>query len=132
MNSGLKSLVSVLDSAGAGEHVGDQIYWSVFGVDMTPESLRDLFVQAGLPESLLPDVPDSEQAFRRAASKMKVRKNAVKAGGGQHEILRLIEEDGEKILYAVVREDKVANGSSGNVQTTRPRISSTRLCLTRV
>ena len=97
----LKAVLSV-----AGEHLGDLLWWTLADVRIDRKTLEQLWLSAGLPAELLPEIPSSEKSFKLA-----VRECST---GQAERIIRLGKEDEHELVFAVLRETR---DGQGNVST---------------
>ena len=105
----IEKLKSVL--AGGGAHLGDICFWSLSDAAIDRTSLESHWLSAGLAPELLPEASTAEKALKCA-----VREAAV----GQHDrLIRLGRESEQAIVFAVVREQKLPDGSVSFTQETR-------------
>ncbi len=124
MNAALKNIVTALNTGGT--HLGDLNFWVLSDAAISRSDLESKWKQTGLPHQLLPEPPTVEKAFKLA-----VRETAVGIGD---RLIRLAVENEGTVVFAIVREEKHADGTltytqeakvalemlTGNVMTDAP------------
>ena len=95
----------------AGQHLGDLVYWTLVEARIERATLEKLWAEAQLPANLLPEKPTAEKALKSA-----VRETQV---GQLERLIRLGKEDEAEIVFAIVRENRHADGSVSYNQETR-------------
>jgi hypothetical protein len=97
--------------AGDGAHIGDICFWMLSDAAIDRAALETHWLSAGLPPELLPEAPTAEKALKTS-----IREAAV----GQHDrLIRLGKETETEIVFAVVHEKKLEDGSVSFNQETR-------------
>jgi len=105
----IEMLKSVL--GGSGAHLGDLVWWVLSEAAIERSALEGYWTAAGLARALLPEPPTAEKALKTA-----VREAAL----GRHDrLIRLGKETETEIVFAVVHEQKLADGSVSFTQETR-------------
>ncbi len=87
---------------GAGEHLGDIVWWTLSDAKLQRTSLETIWSNAGLPMELLPDRPTAEKALRLAVREAQV--------GQTDHLIRLARDSGDELIYGIVRETKLESG----------------------
>jgi hypothetical protein len=105
----LDKLTTVLNKGG--HHLGDMIWWTLAEARIDRGTLENIWASAQLAPEYLPDPPTAEKALKAA-----VREAAV---GQPDRLIRLGKEDEAEIVFAVVRETKLTDGSISYQQETR-------------
>jgi hypothetical protein len=93
------------------KHLGDLIWWTLADARVDRSTLETIWNSARLAPEFLPDPPTAEKALKAA-----VREAAV---GQPDRLIRLGKEDETEIVFAVVRETKLEDGSVRYQQETR-------------
>lgn len=101
MNAALNQLVSVL--AKGGTHLGDLCWWSLADASIDRQSLESKWKATSLPMDLLPEPPTVERAFKLAARESQV--------GLADRLVRLAVDDEATLVFAIVHEEKHADGT---------------------
>jgi hypothetical protein len=97
--------------AGGGTHLGDLLWWTLSDAAIDRTSLEAHWASANLPPELLPEATTAEKAMKTA-----VRECAI----GQHDrLIRLGKDTESEIVFAVVEEHKLSDGSVSYKQQTR-------------
>ncbi|HEY8211940.1 MAG TPA: DUF6744 family protein [Myxococcaceae bacterium] len=104
----LEQLRSVL---GAGEHLGDMVWWTLNDASLDRATLVARWTGAGLPQELLPEPPTGEKALRLAV-------RACQVGQAEH-LVRLAKDSDGELIYAVVREENLGGGILAHRQEAR-------------
>jgi hypothetical protein len=99
--SALELVRSALNTGG--EHLGDMVWWQLADARIRAADLEAAWVGAGLPVELLPEAPSTERAFKHAVREAQV--------GQPTRLLRLAKEDAVELVYAVVHEQRLGDGS---------------------
>jgi hypothetical protein len=94
-----------------GAHLGDIVYWALAEARIDRSTLENIWAGAQLTPEFLPDPPTAEKAFKAAA-----REAAL---GQPDRLVRNTKEDEAEIVFAVVRETKLDDGSVTYQQETR-------------
>ncbi len=102
-------LKSVLKKGG--QHLGDLTWWTLAEARIDRSTLEKLWTRAKLAPEYLPDPPTAEKALKSA-----VREAAV---GQPDRLIRLGKEDEAEIVYGIVQEMKLTDGSLAYAQETR-------------
>jgi hypothetical protein len=102
-------LKSVL--AKGGQHLGDLIWWTLAEAKIERPTLESIWTSAKLALEYLPDPPTAEKALKSA-----VREAAI---GQPDRLIRLGKEDVAEIVYGIVQEMKLTDGSLAYAQETR-------------
>jgi hypothetical protein len=103
------TLKSVL--AKGGQHLGDLIWWTLAEAKIDRSTLESIWTGAKLALEYLPDPPTAEKALKSA-----VREAAV---GQPDRLIRLGKENEAEIVYGIVQEMKLTDGSLAYAQETR-------------
>jgi hypothetical protein len=95
----------------AGEHIGDLVWWTLSDASTPRPTLEATWTGAGLPNSLLPEAPTADKAF----------KTAVRAcqAGVTDKLVRLGKDEDDELVYAIVHETKTGDGSLQHHQEAR-------------
>jgi len=104
--------------ASSGEHIGDIVWWTLSDARLTHSRLTTVWHSHGLSPDLLPEEPTDEQAFRRAARSCQV--------GITDKLIRLGKEDTTELVFAIVAEDRLGDGSVKHHQETLVRLDRNR------
>lgn len=102
-------LKSVLSKGG--QHLGDLIWWTLAEAKIDRTTLEAIWTGAQLALEYLPDPPTEEKALKSA-----IRETAV---GQTERLIRLGKEDEAEIVYGIVQEMKLTDGSLAYAQETR-------------
>jgi hypothetical protein len=102
-------LKSVL--AKGGQLLGTIVYWTLAEAKIDRSTLESIWTGANLAPEYLPDPPTAEKALKSA-----VREAAV---GQSERLIRLGKEDEAQIVFAIVQEMKLTDGSLAHAQETR-------------
>lgn len=105
----VERLRAVLGSAG--EHLGDLVWWTLSDASVGRTTLESIWAGAQLAKELLPEPPTAEKALRLAARTCQV-------GQAEH-LIRLAKDEGDELVYAVVREHKPGDGTLTHSQEAR-------------
>ena len=105
-------LRSTLNSGG--EHLGDMIFWALADARIDRVTLEAVWMGAGLDMGLLPDPPTAEKALKVAVREAQV--------GHPNLLVRLAKEDESEIVFGVVREKRLGDGSLAYAQEARVRL----------
>ncbi len=105
----LESLRSTL--ARGGPHLGDLVWWTLADARVDRLTLESVWASAKLDPALLPEPPTAEKTLKIA-----VREAAL---GQADRLIRLGREDETQIVFAVVRETRLRDGSVTYQQETR-------------
>ena len=97
-----------------GDHVGDLIWWALEGARIRRPALEQLWANAGLPASALPEPPSAERALKTAAREALL--------GVQDHLIRLGKESDEEVVLALVREHRDGTGNVEHAQVARIRL----------
>jgi uncharacterized protein DUF6744 len=97
--------------ARGGAHLGDLVWWTLSEARVDRPTLEGIWASAQLDSALLPDAPTADKSFKTAA-----REAAL---GQPDRLIRLGKEDETEIIFAVVRETKLADGSVTHRQEAR-------------
>lgn len=92
----ISTIKRALDTGGT--HLGDLLYWSLVGVDISHAELESIWVAAGLNKDLLPEDQSDAKAFRQA-----VRDTQT---GLEGKLIRQVEDSATVLSFAVVEEQK--------------------------
>jgi hypothetical protein len=101
-----EKLKSVLSTTG--EHLGDLVWWTLSDAAIDRAALEAKWTTAGLPLDLLPEAPTAEKALKTA-----VREAAL---GQPDRLIRLGKETEQEVVFAVVREHRLSDGSVNYTQ----------------
>jgi hypothetical protein len=101
-----EKLKSVLSTTG--EHLGDLVWWTLSDAAIDRATLEAKWTTAGLPLDLLPEAPTAEKALKTA-----VREAAL---GQPDRLIRLGKETEQEVVFAVVREHRLPDGSVNYTQ----------------
>jgi hypothetical protein len=105
----IQQLKSMLGNGGP--HLGDLLWWTLSDAAIDRNTLESHWTTAALPRELLPEAPTAEKALKTA-----VRETQT----GQHDrLIRLGKETEAEIVFAVVEEHKLPDGSVNYTQQTR-------------
>jgi hypothetical protein len=105
----IENLVKMLATGGA--HLGDLVWWALSDASIDRKELEKKWAATGLAPELLPEAPTTEKAFKLA-----VRETQV----GQHDrLIRLAKDDEETVVFGVVREEKLDDGTLVYTQEAR-------------
>lgn len=105
----LQQLKSVLGAAGP--HLGDLVWWSLADANTDRTTLVSTWTGEGLAATLLPEAPTAEKALKTAIRFCQV-------GLSEH-LIRLGKDDEHHLVYALVREARVGDGSLNHTQEAR-------------
>lgn len=100
MNAALNQLIGVL--ANGGTHVGDLCWWGLTNANIDRKTLESRWKNTGLASSLLPEPPTLTKAFKLAARETQV--------GLVDTLIRPVIDDSSSVVFAVVHEQKLAEG----------------------
>lgn len=100
MNAALNQLIGVL--ANGGTHVGDLCWWGLTNANIDRKTLELMWNHTGLASSLLPEPPTLTKAFKLAARETQV--------GLVDTLIRPVIDDSSSVVFAVVHEQKLAEG----------------------
>ena len=103
---GLRSVLGI-----AGEHLGDLVWWTLSDASTPRATLEALWTGAGLPNTLLPEVPTADKAFKTAVRACQV--------GVTDTLIRLGKDEDDELVFAIVHESKTGDGSLHHHQETR-------------
>lgn len=95
----------------AGDHLGDLVWWELSNADIAASTLKTTWENVGLDAHLLPEPPTPEKALRTAVRRCQV--------GQLDRLIRLGKEDDQQLVFAVVREEKLGDGSLSHQQEAR-------------
>jgi hypothetical protein len=109
MVGSVERLRSVLGSAG--EHLGDLVWWALSDAAVSRITLESIWAGAQLARELLPEPPTAEKALRLAVRTCQV-------GQAEH-LIRLAKDEGDELVYAVVREHQPGDGTLSYTQEAR-------------
>ena len=104
--------------AAGGEHLGDVIWWTLADARIPRDALIEVWTGSGLPVELLPEPPSTEKAFKSAVKEAQV--------GQLDRLIRLGKESPDEIVFAVVREQRLGDGSLEYHQEARIRLDRQR------
>ncbi len=97
--------------AGGGAHLGDLLWWTLSEASIDRSALESLWISSGLAPEMLPEAPTAEKALKTTVREAQV---------GQHDrLIRLGKETESEIVFAIVRETKLSDGSVNFNQETR-------------
>ena len=113
--SSLERLRTVLQ--GAGEHLGDMVWWALSDASLKRSDLERIWQAAGLGVELLPEPPTPEKALRLAV-------RSAQLGQSDHLIRAAKDSEGE-LIYAVVREERLGEGVLAHRQEARVILEKT-------
>src|SRR5512137_1344888 len=99
-------LTTVLNKGG--QHLGDLIWWTLAEARIDRSTLESIWAGAQLAPKYLPDPPTAEKALKSA-----VREAAV---GQPDRLIRLGKENEAEIVYGIVQEMKLTDGSLAYAQ----------------
>lgn len=105
----LHALKSVLGSAG--EHLGDIVWWTLTEASTDRATLENIWCSAGLPHELLPEPPSAEKALKNSVRTCQV--------GQPDWLIRLGKEDEHELIFAVLYEERLGDGSVSHQQQAR-------------
>jgi hypothetical protein len=94
-----------------GQHLGDLIWWTLAEARLDRSTLEKIWSGAQLAPEHLPEPPTAEKALKSA-----VREAAI---GQPDRLIRLGKEDETEIVYGIVQEMKLTDGSLAYAQETR-------------
>ena len=97
-----------------GEHLGDLIFWTLTDARIDRATLESYWKAAGLDTGLLPDEPTAERALKIAVREAQV--------GQRDRLIRLGCDDEEQVVFAVVHEQRDADGNVAYTQEARVRL----------
>ncbi len=97
----IDSLINVL--ATGGQHLGDLVWWTLAEAQIDRTTLEAKWAPTGLPAELLPEPPTLEKAFKLA-----IRETQV---GLSDRLIRLAKDDEEELVFGIVRERKLDDGT---------------------
>jgi hypothetical protein len=105
----LQQIKSALGAAGP--HLGDLVWWTLGDAATDRATLVSTWTGAGLLATLLPEPPTAEKALKTAVRTCQV--------GESERLIRLGKEDEQAIVYALVREQRLGDGSLSHAQEAR-------------
>jgi hypothetical protein len=97
---------SVLSTTG--EHLGDLVRWALSDAAIDHATLEAKWTTAGLFLDLLPEAPTAQKALKTV-----VREAAL---GQPDRLIRLGKETEQEVVFAVVREHRLSDGSVNHTQ----------------
>ena len=92
-------------------HLGDLVWWSLSDVRVDRSSLENIWADARLDPATLPEIPTDEKALKIAVREMQV--------GLKEQLIRLGKQDESEIVFGIVRENRLPDGSLSYVQEAR-------------
>jgi hypothetical protein len=103
----VRSLEQLRTVLGAGEHLGDMVWWTLADASLDRATLEARWAGAGLPAELLPEPPTAEKALRLAVK-------ACQVGQAEH-LVRLAKDGDGELIYAVgSRQERRQVGCEGS------------------
>ncbi|MBI5543807.1 MAG: hypothetical protein HY901_07975 [Deltaproteobacteria bacterium] len=106
----IEKLRSTLAAKG-GAHLGDITYWTLSDARISRPTLETVWASAGLDPAHLPEPPTAERAIKLAARM---------AGTGQADrLVRLGLESESQVIFTVIREQRLGDGSLTYAQEAR-------------
>lgn len=93
------------------QHLGDIAWWSLADVRIDRARLESIWTGAGLDPLLLPEPPKAERALKMAARQAQL--------GRPDLLVRLGKDEEKEVVFAVVRERRLADGSLEYFQEAR-------------
>jgi hypothetical protein len=103
---GLRSVLGI-----AGEHLGDLVWWTLSEAAVSRATLETLWTGAGLSDALLPEPPTAEKALKTAVRTCQV--------GVPDKLIRLGKETEDELVFAIIDERRVGDGSLEHHQEAR-------------
>ena len=94
-----------------GQHLGDLIWWTLSDARLGRSTLESIWATAGLDPAHLPEPPTAEKAIKLAAR--------MAATGQADRLVRLGKEAEDEIVFAVVNESRLPDGSVSYAQEAR-------------
>lgn len=92
-------------------HLGDLVWWSLSDARVERTSLESIWAGAQLDPAYLPELPTDEKALKIA-----VREKQV---GLKEQLIRLGKQDEGEVVFGIVREHRLPDGSLSYVQEAR-------------
>jgi len=105
----VEKLKSLLGSAG--QHLGDLVWWTLSDATTDRHTLESTWRTAGLDTSLLPEPPTAEKALKTSIRGCQV--------GQTERLIRLGKEDDAQLIFAIVHERRLDDGSLEHYQEAR-------------